>query len=192
MTYHNPGAGGQPPYRENETMPEMTIENIEACAEAKAAAEKETELIPRLKAAMRAVKNHWGVTNQGEQVACAIAAVSELSSDEDKARLKYEWKALNALSAGRLDLLSGQEYEPVGIHALWRSVQREWLPPAASTYGMTEKAAAFDKLHALALSIYTDRMEGKRDDDERYWCYEAVMELLGKQVWDAMKGAPDA
>jgi len=62
-------------------------------------------------------------------------------------------------------------------------------PRPIDGYTAAEKIAEFEKLHKFAMSIWNDRKEGKRDDDEDHWCYESVMALLAydnkSEFWDA-------
>jgi len=51
-------------------------------------------------------------------------------------------------------------------------------------YIIQQKVEQFDILYKMALDHYTDVKEnGCRDDDTKQWMFQAVMELLGKNVW---------
>lgn len=95
--------------------------------EAKAAAENEPSLDGMLRAAMQAMKNHWMITDENEQLKAAVAAVMLLSDEETKDKITREWKAAAAFSA----LLSGLPIDmscvdmpenPIGIMKIWREV----------------------------------------------------------------------
>jgi hypothetical protein len=63
-----------------------------------------------------------------------------------------------------------------------------WQPRPAEAYNAPARYAAFARLHALALSIWTRAQAGELGDDDRAACYEAVMGLLGPGVWAALEG----
>ncbi len=102
-----------------------------AATEAKCAAEKETGLVERLKAAMRVTKDHWLCTRETEQIACAVAAVVSISGEDEKEKLKLEWEVLKAYGRGdfteslHLSQDLGEDYEPIGLIDLWKSTRSE-------------------------------------------------------------------
>jgi hypothetical protein len=62
----------------------------------------------------------------------------------------------------------------------------EWRPKAASDYTAEEKATAFDGLHKIAMDHFDAVKNDGRTKDIEHWCYEAVLDLLGPGVWDAL------
>lgn len=102
----------------------MKIDNtaLIAAMDAKTAAEKFPDIKDRLRAAMKAVKDHWCCTDEAQQFVAAVGAVMELSDTQTKETLKREMDFINAMAAGRLDLADFQEFEPIGILPMWREV----------------------------------------------------------------------
>jgi hypothetical protein len=64
--------------------------------------------------------------------------------------------------------------------------QKEWQPRTADSYSSGEKEAAFDRLHKIAMGHFDEVKNDGRTKDIEHWCYEAVLELLGPGVWDAL------
>lgn len=93
-------------------------------------------LIEKLKASMRAVSNHWMVTNKDEQFQAAIGAVMEFYGAESKEFRHIEWEignikrinsALNSASNGiQLDwetvIEESDEFEAVGLISMWQEI----------------------------------------------------------------------
>jgi len=53
------------------------------------------------------------------------------------------------------------------------------------SYSDKEKCEVFNKFYNHAKKIMTEKIDkGYVDDDTDNWCFEMVMELLGKQVWE--------
>jgi hypothetical protein len=99
-----------------------------AVTEAKCAAEKETTLEGRLKAAMNKTKDFWMSTNDDLRFRAAVGAVLLLSDDSDQERIKDEMKQLQTLSA----LLNGvpvnlEEVKPlknaIGLIKMWGDIK---------------------------------------------------------------------
>ncbi len=81
--------------------------------------------------------------------------------------------------------LTDEERNLVELH---RNEQEEkWKPKLADEFTVTEKLECFDRLHHMAFKNYhllTD--EGREGDYVEHYMYEAVMELLGDDVWGAV------
>lgn len=108
-----------------------------AMTEAKAAVEKtEGGLVEKLEASMRAVSNHWMVTNKDEQFQAAIGAVMDFYGGESEEVRHIEWEignikrinsVLNSASNGiQLDwetvIEESDEFESVGLINMWQEV----------------------------------------------------------------------
>jgi len=66
-------------------------------------------------------------------------------------------------------------------------VVKEWQPKDAADIPAQEKCEAFDRLHKMALDHFNlVAQEGYQDNDDKQWMYEAVMLLLGKDVFNIM------
>ena len=101
--------------------------------EAKQAAQKETTLEGRLRAAMNAVKDHWMVTDDDVRFQGAVAGAHMLSDDSDKKRIEFELRFLRTMSAassgvpvnlGALLEEAGEDYEPIGLTKLWHEAKK--------------------------------------------------------------------
>ena len=97
-------------------------------AECRAAAEKETTLEGRLKAAFSVARDHWMATDENDQLNGAVVAIHGISNDEDKRRLELEMKSLRALNAAMSGVpvdFAGLELpeKPIGIVALWKAAK---------------------------------------------------------------------
>lgn len=85
----------------------------------------------KLKEAMRATKDHWGVTDEQMQFKAAIAAVLlDKPSPEDKARIEEELNVLKMLGAAMqgipVDFSQMVPPEkPLGLNKLWQDVKAE-------------------------------------------------------------------
>lgn len=102
-----------------------------ALTEAESAAKGETTLIGRLKAAMRATKNHWMLTDEDGRFRAAVGAVLLLSDEETQERIKKELTILRTLAAatngvpvdfGGLHIEKG---EAIGLIGIWNEVKAE-------------------------------------------------------------------
>ena len=99
-----------------------------AVTEAKAAAENETTLEGRLRAAMAATKDHWMVTGEDDRFRSAVAGALLLSNEDDKDRIKREMDQLRTLNAAisgvpvNFDAIKPLE-NPVGLMKMWREVK---------------------------------------------------------------------
>lgn len=61
-----------------------------------------------------------------------------------------------------------------------------WQPKLASDYSSEEKCLQFDKLHKMALEHFKAVKDNHhKEDDTSNWFFEALMNLLGKDVWKA-------
>ena len=61
-----------------------------------------------------------------------------------------------------------------------------WMPRSRSDYTDAEKITAFDGLHKMAFDMYCQVKEDRWfDEDFNQYAGEAVMELLGKDVYSA-------
>jgi hypothetical protein len=56
----------------------------------------------------------------------------------------------------------------------------------AAQYTDAQKVAEFDKLYKLASDHLKEVKTDGRTKDIEHWCYEAVIGLLGKGVWDVI------
>ena len=74
-----------------------------AVAEAREACKGKKSLPARVKAAMRATKHHWMITDENKQFQVAVAAVLVESDEKDKERITEEMTALETLNS----MLSG-------------------------------------------------------------------------------------
>jgi hypothetical protein len=72
----------------------MTI----AAMEAREACKGETDLMERIRKAMKAVRNHWMVTDESQQFRAAIAAAILESSGDERDRIERSAKELNRVS----------------------------------------------------------------------------------------------
>lgn len=85
----------------------------------------------KLKEAMRATKDHWGVTDEQTQFKAAIAAVlMSKPSAEDEQRIKEELEVLKLLGAATqgipVDFSAMVPPEkPLGLNKLWNDVKSE-------------------------------------------------------------------
>ena len=102
-----------------------------AMTEAKIAAEGEESLTGRLKAAMRATKNHWMLTNEDGRFRAAVGAVLLLSDEETQERIKKELTVLKTLSAAvdgvpvNFEAVLIKEEEVIGLIGMWNEVKAE-------------------------------------------------------------------
>ena len=99
-----------------------------AVTEAKLAAEKETTLEGRLKAAMNATKDHWMLTDEDSRFRAAICGAMLLSDEKDKERITREitqLKTLNAMMDGVPVNLEGIKVNkpPIGLMKMWREIK---------------------------------------------------------------------
>lgn len=87
-------------------------------------------------------------------------------------------------AAGLLALDEPDEETPTATPAV---AAGEWQPSVAADVPTAEKVAAYDDLHDRALEIFNAAKGGtlREDDDREAWLFEAVMELLGEDVWEA-------
>jgi hypothetical protein len=101
-----------------------------AATEAKSAAERASNLDERIELAMKAVKNHWLVTNDSERFQSAVAAVYALSNEEEQDRIKADLEALkviNAVISGvpvDIDRVEPPE-KPLGLGRRWLKVNAD-------------------------------------------------------------------
>ena len=97
-------------------------------AEVKHHIKEEDSLEDRCKAAFKAAKGHWMVTDEEIQFAGAIAAVYDKCDDDEKARVKAAidfMKALKAATSGvpvdMAQVLKQHEgVKPIALNKLWR------------------------------------------------------------------------
>ncbi len=81
--------------------------------------------------------------------------------------------------------LTKEEEEIIRQH---RANSPHWTPKKSTDYSVEEKAVKFDELHKLAMEAYEyEKDNGYPMKDIEHWCYEAVMPLLGDDVWDTFK-----
>lgn len=87
-----------------------------------------TSLEDRLRAAMKASRDHWMATDEGDQLMGACEAVYGLASSTERERIEADLRVMSSLSA----LMSGVPVaidqidvpeNPLGIRRLWREVQ---------------------------------------------------------------------
>jgi len=66
-----------------------------------------------------------------------------------------------------------------------------WKPFLEEDYTASEKCEAFDRLHAMALREFEARTsdDGQGGKNIKQYVFEAVMELLGKDVWDVLNAS---
>lgn len=64
-----------------------------------------------------------------------------------------------------------------------------FTPKQLEEISAKEKIEAFDRLYDQAMDHFNDIMNHTENDDAEHYIYEAVMELLGKQVWTAINAA---
>jgi len=97
---------------------------VTAC-EAQHAAEKETTLEGRFRAAMASTAQAYLTTDDGERLTAACVAVAALSPPEDVERIRVEMDMLRALARGDgralLDPLD-KGFKPIGIMKMWREI----------------------------------------------------------------------
>lgn len=83
--------------------------------------------------------------------------------------------------------LSDEEKELVERHRKAETI-KAWKPRLATNYSVPEKIEAFNKIHALAMGhLHRTKQEEYQDEDFRHYAKEAVMELLGDGVFDALR-----
>jgi len=114
------------------------------------------------------------------------------------AKLKEKYGSKHTLSTPSYSF-ENDGYNPLKTLAEWELLKKNrrekakiWHPKDVSQIDVANKKRAFDKLYTLACELYEARQRGdKRDDDDEYWCYEAVMDLLDIEkkdsdpsVWD--------
>lgn len=79
--------------------------------------------------------------------------------------------------------LTEEEKELVLKH---RQEKRNFKPRELSSYTADEKVKHFDAIYTIAISEYKtcllNNFVGHKDIEN--WCYEVVMETLGKGIWD--------
>lgn len=86
------------------------------CAmEAREACKGEPDLIERIRKAMKAVRNHWMVTDETQQFRAAVAAAILESTGEERERIERSAKELNRVSAMLSALQAGV---PVDVEAM--------------------------------------------------------------------------
>lgn len=97
--------------------------------EAREAIKNETTLENRLRTAMKAAANHWMVLDRDTQFRGAVAAVYEVSDEDDRQRIEQELDALKFINA----MLSGVPVDmdrrpkaenPIGLTKLWTEAIR--------------------------------------------------------------------
>ena len=104
--------------------------------EAKAAAEKTNNYEDRVKAAMTAAMNHWMVLDEQKQFSGAVAAIMELSTEQEQRSMKRELnttKAINAAASGVpidfsalfAELEEEKDLPPSKLSATWRDLKKE-------------------------------------------------------------------
>jgi hypothetical protein len=99
-----------------------------AAAEARLAAESETTLEGRVRAAMKATVNHWMAVDEDSRFKAAVAAAIELSAGDERDLLEREMRALAALSASMTGIpVNFDEIEfpenPIGLLGMWAQVK---------------------------------------------------------------------
>lgn len=105
----------------------MAINNsiLVAVTELKQSVDADKPITERLKAAMAQARQHWLVTNEDDQFRAAIGAVLLSATDDEKARIESELKALRALSAATAGVpinfaaLDTQK-DPIGLLKIWK------------------------------------------------------------------------
>lgn len=111
-------------------MPTVKVQISIAATKARQAAEKETTLEGRIRAAMKATRQHWMATEEDDQFKAAVAAIYELSDEPTRSKILKEMEALrniNALISGvpvDLAALPEPDPEPIGLLNYWREVKR--------------------------------------------------------------------
>lgn len=96
--------------------------------EAKEAAVKCRSLKGRVRKCMEASSTHWLLTDDNARLRCAMYAAYELSTDEERVRLKLEWDFLRALcdGGGKLpDVSTIKGFKPVGILRMWNDAVKK-------------------------------------------------------------------
>ena len=98
-----------------------------AATDAMDACKGKKTLKAKLLAAMRAVKDHWLLTNKDEQFIAAIGGVAEISSEDDKHQILTEAKFLkaitSALNGGGVVLPQPPDgFKPIGLIKMWCEV----------------------------------------------------------------------
>lgn len=102
-----------------------------AVTQAESAAKGKESLVDRLKAAMRATKDHWLLTDEDGRFRAAIGGVLLISDEETQERIKKELLILRTLSAaiegipvnmGALQLEPG---DAIGLMKLWKEIKAE-------------------------------------------------------------------
>ncbi len=82
--------------------------------------------------------------------------------------------------------LSDEEMQLVLQHR--ESKKPKWYPKI--DHNMDEKIQAFNQLHEMALNHYRETLiDGSIETEIKQWAFEAVMELLGKDVWKSYNAA---
>lgn len=77
--------------------------------------------------------------------------------------------------------LSEEEQELIAKHRRDKE-STEWKPK--SDYTAEQKCVLFDSLYYMAYEHYIAvKKNGPSDDDTKEWMFEAVMNLLGQDVW---------
>ncbi len=113
---------------------EMVVSIV--AAECRSACAKEPDLVERIKKAMRqVVHEHWAATDEDARFRGAVAAAyaDPLTTEEDKQRITFTLKkmqALNAMLSGvqiDIDALTAglDEIEPIPLVSLWKDAKGE-------------------------------------------------------------------
>jgi hypothetical protein len=73
----------------------------------------------------------------------------------------------------QLDTMNKQEEESKKLRTL-------------ESYTTQEKIQVFDSFYADAKNKLDQKIAGTypEDDDDEHWCFEAIMNLLGKEIWN--------
>jgi hypothetical protein len=98
-----------------------------AVTQAREACKGKKDLKKRLVAAMKAVSDHWLVTDENERLRAAICAVCAESNEDDAKIVMDEWNALLLLA----DILAGRARaenvkipeKRIGIMDMWNKVK---------------------------------------------------------------------
>lgn len=65
---------------------------------------------------------------------------------------------------------------------------KQFQPKTAQEYTVEEKCVIFDGFHAAAMEHWEKvKAEKWTDEDDRYYIYESVINLLGKGIWAAIR-----
>lgn len=114
------------------------MNNVMAIAvhEARDACKGEPDILERVRKAMRACRDHWMVTNEGQQLNSALAAAMLESDEAEKDRIGRSGKNFNRANSVLAALVAGV---PVDLEQMAAEKQDDDLLPIADLWRSTAR-----------------------------------------------------